>query len=461
MIYSNLFNCFRPSFKCGIAAPVGAALVSSGSGLVGDVFDATLGYNQQRHVQNVQMDFQSAENQKNRDWQTEQAEIARQYNTSERLSTQDWQKQMMDYQNEYNTPENQAKRLLAAGINPAVAMSSAGTTSISASPGPGHPQSSPIPSPVSGLSPLSFQPVSLHIPQLMSGVSSVISAMAAAKKANVETGYLESAIPDMLRGLKTDADLNEVSVQMRKLDNEIRKMKLPAEVESAYNDASKAYWDAIVSKLTTGKINNESDVLKSQKALNDSLSKLHSTQEKLFALDVANYGRKLNSLLQLQSAQASESRAIARNQLEQAELNNLERIITRNTQGDIEERTHQELVNLQKQGKILDADVRAADAAAHQAEVASNHAEELFWKDFVLDVVRGGVDAFTSVRNSKSWANMSDASQRRVDAKLKEIENAYGDKVEITTSTPSGGKKVSTYRRPSQVYGNSTPHPNH
>lgn len=53
---------------------------------------------------------QKKENQKNRDFQAKQAELSRQYNT-----------QMVNSQNRYNSPSETVKRLLDAGINPALA----------------------------------------------------------------------------------------------------------------------------------------------------------------------------------------------------------------------------------------------------------------------------------------------------------------------------------------------------
>lgn len=258
-----------------------------------------------------QVHAQEEQNALNRAWQTEEAEKARQFNTSERVAAQDWQRQMMDVQNAYNAPTAQASRLRAAGINPQVAFSGQGASSVSASAGSSQPATSPVPSPVGGLSPFGVQPVDLQIPNLINGVASMIQSTAAAKKANVETGYLESAIPDMLRGLKTDADLKEIAASMNRIDAEFKRFTLPANVQKAYNDASKSYWDALISKITTGKIENEIEVLKSQRDLNKALETLDTNQGKILALDIANYGRKLNSILELQGAQTNAANASA------------------------------------------------------------------------------------------------------------------------------------------------------
>lgn len=55
--------------------------------------------------------FNSAEAAKNRDWQT-----------AEREATQDWNLEQWNRENEYNSPEAQMERMMAAGINPNVAI---------------------------------------------------------------------------------------------------------------------------------------------------------------------------------------------------------------------------------------------------------------------------------------------------------------------------------------------------
>ena len=295
-----------PLKKCGAISPAAAVVMSAGS-----VFNNMLGNMQQREAQDYAIGAQSFENQLNRDWQTIEAEKARQYNTSERLSAQNWNKYMTDFQNAYSAPSAQASRLRAAGLNPVIAMGSTGTTSVSAGSAPSSPQSSPVPSPVGGLSALGVQPVDLQIPQLVNSIASMISSTATAKKANVETSYLESGIPDMLRSLKTDADIRDVAKQMQGIDLELKKMTFKPAVKKAISEAEKVTWDAMISKLTTGKVKDEQAVLRSQKSLNDALATLNSNQGKLFALDVVNYYRKLNSVLGLQSAQASQARASA------------------------------------------------------------------------------------------------------------------------------------------------------
>lgn len=58
-----------------------------------------------------------------RQWQSHENELSRQFNAEEAQKQRDYESNMWELQNRYNLPSNQVKRLLAAGINPARAMS--------------------------------------------------------------------------------------------------------------------------------------------------------------------------------------------------------------------------------------------------------------------------------------------------------------------------------------------------
>ena len=160
-----LDRSLEPRFKNGAAG----GLVSSFSSMLSGTCSA------QQSGANVAMQLgaQKVENAINRDWSTAEAEKARQYNTSEREAAQQYGIDVMNKQNEYNSPAAQAERLRAAGVNPVLAMTG-NVQNVSANSQPSTPQSSPMPSGVSGLSPVSVQPANLQIGQLMNGVGSMM-----------------------------------------------------------------------------------------------------------------------------------------------------------------------------------------------------------------------------------------------------------------------------------------------
>lgn len=284
---------FRSDFAFQFARgadPVTAAGIAGSLGIVNSGLTAS----SSRAISNKQMQWQSQENAINRAYQTAEAEKARQ-----------WSEGMQTQMNLFNSPVNQARMFREAGLNPQVAMSNAGTVSAVS------PPSSPMPAQVSGISPVSQQPLDLQIPQLFTGMSSLLSGIAEAKKAGIETDYLEKSMDLNLRNLSVDADLKEITSVGLKLDNYLKDKKMPADIQRAYDQAKEAAYDAIVSQVTIGKIKNETELLASQKRLNDVLSSMHGAQYDLLRLDLATYFKRLNSQLALQSAQTSSASASA------------------------------------------------------------------------------------------------------------------------------------------------------
>lgn len=88
---------------------LGAALVSGGASLLGNIFGGIFGSSSQESANRTNLEIARMTNQANRE----------QLESQQAWSEQMWQKQF-DAQNEYNLPKNQVKRLLEAGINPAV-----------------------------------------------------------------------------------------------------------------------------------------------------------------------------------------------------------------------------------------------------------------------------------------------------------------------------------------------------
>ena len=130
---------YKP-FKCGETIALGLGSV------IGGIANGLISANSSAEIANKNIKAQQNENAFNRAWQTEQAEIARQYNTAEREASQQFAIDQMNAQNAYNDPSAQVERFRAAGINPAVALSK-NVTSVSSNPSPSSPASSPVPSP--------------------------------------------------------------------------------------------------------------------------------------------------------------------------------------------------------------------------------------------------------------------------------------------------------------------------
>lgn len=141
--------------------PVSAAILGAGSIAAGGVSAITGG-----KMNRKQRKWATKENQLNRDFSAEQAELARQ-----------WSEEMWTRQNEYNTPAAQRERLEAAGMNPYMALdgsNSAGVAGSVSSP------SSPSASPSNSWNP---------IPINLSGVSDAINSLFGNMKTAVEIDF--------------------------------------------------------------------------------------------------------------------------------------------------------------------------------------------------------------------------------------------------------------------------------
>lgn len=147
---------------------VTSAIISAGAGLAGSGASALASGKMNRRAVKYnkwalgeQQNFQAQQAQLSRDWQSEQLAKAN-----------EWSLQQWNRENEYNTPSNQKARLLAAGINPALAMQGDGALGMASSPptaaSPGNP-SSPSGSSVPHLN--------QSTPNLTSGFAQVSSAI--------------------------------------------------------------------------------------------------------------------------------------------------------------------------------------------------------------------------------------------------------------------------------------------
>ena len=314
---------YRPRFKCGAEAIVGGALAG-----IGSLASSIIGSSQSSSNVGSQISAQAAENQKNRDWQTQQAEIARGYNTQERIATQDFALQMMDKQNAYNSPNHQAALLREAGLNPQIALSGTGAT-LSANPNTSSPQTSPMPSGVSGLSPVGYQPLDLQIPQLLNGVGSFMKNLGEAEKLGVDTDYARASFNMNLKKLSADTSLQEFYAKGVELDNALKSATKDSKIRQAFEECEKVHWDALLSEQQGISEKLQQDVLSSQRKLNEALEAYHGQHAELLKLDCKTYMDAFNLRLRIGQSEIGKNNASARDLNATAEgkelLNNISR----------------------------------------------------------------------------------------------------------------------------------------
>lgn len=335
MKFCKLFNNFLPQKKCGVD-PVTAGLVgtgvSSALGLAGDIAS------NDQSAANVQMQLaaQREENQKNRDWQTEQAEISRQFTTSERQAQQAYQtsersaiaaenlrqsERMAEVNAMYNSPVYQVKQLQKAGINPNVYFgrnaSFAGSNQSALA---GASSSAPFgPSPhgvgsVAGLSPVAFQPLHLRVPELQQSLASLIEAGSKAKTAPAQ---IKALLSQALNN-EQDAKYKELLSDYQAIANDLFKANFPRNIEKSIIE---------VEILRQNKLNAEKQgkVFDSQEELNRAEARLKKSMDKLTGEQAwqaaymnsridewyTNAQNEVRSRIKANEASASESSAMA------------------------------------------------------------------------------------------------------------------------------------------------------
>lgn len=178
-----------------------------------------------------QQNFQSNQAQLGRDWSEEMMSKANQWNLDQ------WNRE-----NEYNLPENQKARLLAAGINPALAMQGASSVGQAGS----SPSSASAPSPASfpgGSAP----PLNLQRPDYGTGFAQLSSAVNSyfdnKMKSEQSEGYgldnaLKAAYGDRVAQLslgKTEAEIDNIRASTAKSYAESALVNLQAKEKQILN----------------------------------------------------------------------------------------------------------------------------------------------------------------------------------------------------------------------------------
>lgn len=295
-------HCCGAEIILGSAAAFGAGSIAS----------SIISSSSSNDIANKNLHAQSRENQINRDWQTAEAEKARQFDTSERIASQDWQKYMTDYENAYNSPEQQALRLRQAGLNPAVAMNG-NVQNVSASSSPSSPATSPMPSGVSGISPVPQQPFSLDVGSIINGIGNFTKSIGEAKKLGVETDYIKRSFDLNLKSLSNQSTLQELAIKGQQLANAVTESTKDSRIKSAIDEAIKVHWEAILAEKQGISEDLRQKVLASEDEVNKALAKYHGNNAQLLAYDVATYFEAYQNNQALKKAQtkAAESSAAA------------------------------------------------------------------------------------------------------------------------------------------------------
>lgn len=270
-------------------------------------------------IADYQLAVQMAENQKNRDYNTveaekarnfeaQQAQIGRAFTTSEREAQQQWQQSQWEYQQKNQLPL-QMLGARNAGVNPNVAaakMMSAQGGSVSAPTGASSPMpGSPVASFSGGLSPIPYQAVNpaIAFAQAAQGLASL--ATAKEKGANV------SLIEKQVQNMAVDTQYKQVLTDGLRLTQALQKIDLKYHEKKLVQDLAEqiarttSLNNAAALSAATAKIQD------SIKRLNEALLGKHTQESTLLALEVGTFDKRLSQQLKLQSAEIAKANADA------------------------------------------------------------------------------------------------------------------------------------------------------
>lgn len=207
-----------------------------GTGILGSILSSR---NQSKLIK-----LQQQENQLNRDFNAEQAQLSRDFATD-----------MFNRTNEYNSPVNAVSRLRSAGLNPALAISTGFLGSQAAATSPSGAASS------AG---------SISVPPLdYSGIAQSPLIAAQVAKTKAETNEINSRIPLQTRLMSLDADFKSIGIDLSKFDLENMK---PQELNNLIKTGEQisALTDSIVQQgsLTEAQIRDVTASAKSKEIAN-------------------------------------------------------------------------------------------------------------------------------------------------------------------------------------------------
>lgn len=296
-IILNLELPYVPRSKCG---PVLGDVVGAGASIASTAMtNAT-----NKSIANSQLDAQREENQLNRDYNTQEAEKARQFQ-------QNMMQEQMNYQTQsWRDQQRSALALQVAGardsgVNPQVLLSGGGVSASGGSASAPSGGSAPAASFSSGLSPVPYQAQSPAV--AFAQVAQGISSLATAKEKGVNTLVLEKTIESM----DVDMSYKKALTSAVKTHEALDSVELKHKDKLLVQQIEKGVVEMATMK-EQGKLYAETAKIQdSIKKLNEQLSNYHGQQYELAKLQVASFAKDFQTMLDVRAAQVKESNAKA------------------------------------------------------------------------------------------------------------------------------------------------------
>lgn len=276
--------------------------------------------NAQKQENALDRDWNTSEAEKARDFQYEELMMQQEFQNAQRLASQEyqseeWQRQF-DVQNQYNSPTAQASRLRAAGINPQIAMGGDAAkvvTGASVSAPSGSAPSVPTPASaqgVHGLSSVPFHP-GTNIAQDLSQLAQATKSFGDAYKAGVEGDYLSAAMPSMLRIQMGNAAKVELENAYQDTANALQRVKLPYAQQREIKELAKLEAEAYESAAKGENYEGETRLQNKRGDVYTSLANLNDTNAQVAGIKAQHLGEVMDAQRDQMRAAANEHNAQA------------------------------------------------------------------------------------------------------------------------------------------------------
>lgn len=298
MKYLKILEGNIPLRKCG-AEVVGGAIAAGGSLLGGLMSSKSSSSNV-----SSQLGAQSAENAKNRAWQTQEAEKARAFQQGVLNQQNQFSQQLQDRQAYYQSPVYQSEQLRQAGINPTVYFGQQASFGGSSAPSvPSAPSPAQVGS-VSGLNPVGFQPFGTNIGSILSGVGNVLQSSAMAKKLGIESDWYPEKLKKEIRLLDKQATLQQVLAVGQDIHNERERITLPYALKQAEANLYKTLADA---DLMSTKTQTEESI----RRVNYAIEGVQKSIKNLNEMEIEKLGLEMPYYVDLLKAKINDLKASA------------------------------------------------------------------------------------------------------------------------------------------------------
>lgn len=296
----------------------------------------------------------------------------------------------------YNSAYQQVMRLRAAGINPAFAFGQNAGQAV------GQSVPSPIPQ----------QPLDL------SGLANIAQGMSMN-----DVNRARTLSEERLNVIKADSQQFDLA-----LNQLFGAKERSAALSHTMADASRLFQQTMLLKEQGETEKALQSYYSFHAALADATASLTGKQKELVEKELQWYDARARQGLAIGRSQISANNASAENLRASAASTRLDTSIRNATSPHEIAKAIDDAMQSSNAALIGVENLRAARAAAEQAEYASSNKEAIFWKDFVLDLIGGAVDVATvktRITSSRAFRDMSVSDRKRVENEATRIANEY------------------------------------